>query len=866
MTLANIIETGYGRLRARLSVAGFASFVSDLGMVQTAGDGRPWLNGLNKDTIKWSVRADLMRASLSAEGFTATIVDDQGGKVTAALAKRPTVSTSLIVAVNSSTGTIPVASTSGFDASGVIHLATEAIAYASLGTDGSGNPAFLGCTRGVWGTTAQYHYIGDGAGLAFPKVTNCPQSLEGRPVEVALYGDGDSGTGNGTVAFRGVCNRGARFSAGTWTVGVDPITRILEQNIGDDLSKPVPIRGIHYTSAAPLILILNWNDGADVGTVRLVGFFEDQAAFCDELTDQIATATAGFGWGAGSSIIAVPSDIGWDLVYTIGAAGTAANVSLDTTRIPVPAGTRIGDRVTTTLLDDQIDPLWVGGDGASVTAPVLSGVYTMRWAASVPRATLGLTDERPDTVFVGASLGDPHRIYLGGSVIPSTGMVLYIDDGEDSTPIEINDVDTTDRWMEVGASFRVLGPDTELRIGRVLAPRTTLNGLRAILVSDSPQYANTGAMPLIASADLADSDEVDDAAYANLAIGWGRTFVAFGGFTLGELVEQELRALGCYQTINASGAILWRKLRATMTTDTAAASIGEDDVIGWPTMERGQFGLVSVVAWKTGWEPKENEHLGQLYTFRDVGACSPNRVSMTHEVGQLSLPRVLRGFPTLTLSDVRSAVAPVLGLFGTEYDIIQLDVGLKFLSLLVGDVVSLTSSKVPSIDGTRGVTGEVCMVTTVGLDVSTGKVGLQLIRHGQRVAGYAPEFPSPNGNVDPFDPPNFIYDVTCLLPDYTDRANMSDWFTVGETVKVLEKDVASPTSYYATITSFPAADIVRLTFSAPFVYGTSEWSVGLAESTFYASTDDLARFMFSATTTRKITHSDTSVDARVFSP
>jgi hypothetical protein len=859
VTWTRVKATGRGRVEARLAIAGLqGSFVTDHRMVQTAADGRTWYNGLDPSTIKWSVNADLMRASLNVEGFTATI-KDISGNATRVLGKRPTQSVSLTADAGVADTSFEVSDTSGWPSAGYGHIATEAFSYSSKDAT-----HFLGVTRAKFGTIAQAHYIADGAGLAFPKVTDVPVGLEGRTCELALYGDGDSKTGDGTTVFRGVCNRGARFENGTWTIGIDPITRVLDQSIGGDLSEPVPIRGITYTSAVPMRLVIVAT-GAGIADVTMFGHWESEEDKCRALTAEIAAATSAFTWAAGSAIRAIAEPGGWLLEYSIGAAGTAPDVVLDTSSVSGRLGPGGDGRASSFPLDTPLSTRWTNPDGTPVGSFANGGTYRLHYAAPFPRGVVGVPDLPRDTVVVGTPTdGEPYRIYLGGVVAPTTNMRISIENGsEDGVDAAILAVNTGDRTVDVSTLYTILGPDTKLRIGRVLADGASLNTLRAALVADSPTYANAGAMPLIGPLDIVDSPEVDRASIANMAIGYGRTYVAYDGMTLAEIVEHALRAIGCYQRIS-DGSIEWKKIRATMTSDTADWTVGEGDIVGYPVTERGQFGMLSEVEMRTGWDPKENEHVGQVFRFRDVGACSPNRVSQTLEIAQLSLPPALRGSGAgPSINDVRTAVQPVLGLFGVEYDVITLNVGIRFFSAKVGDTVSLTSSKVPNVDGTRGVSDELCLLIGTTFDLSSKRIGLSLLRHGQRLAGYAPEFRCDPGDAGLVG--GTTYRFPLQISDYTTAAGVGTWLTVGDLVRVTEQDTTTPTTADGEITLIDG-DEVEIDFGGAFTPGTSEWSVGARPATAYASTDSLARFMFVAGTDRRISFSSGDVDARVFSP
>jgi hypothetical protein len=887
VTFSRVKARGSGRLKWRLALGGRGEeFVSSRDMVGTVVD-KTRLLGLDAASIKLGARADLMRATISADSCEVKIGDfgtaglaGARAKVTAALGKRPQKTLYLKTSITPASVTLDVTDTAAFPSSGVVHIKSEAIAYT-----GKTSGTLTGCTRGYWGSVAQSHFIADGASLAYPKVTDVPESLEGRRAFFYVYGDGDDPLGSGTLRWRGIVSTGARFDRGVWGFTVDPITRLLDAEIGQGLNEPLPIRGIYYPVTAPFVLVLDNLlstgdpniDGRAV--VKLTGFYNDQSEFCDELTTLIAAAIAaplsyvGSGawtWKAGSVITAQPDEDprapGFVLQYMVGTTGGVAPARV---RVTVISGIDSSEAYPHYWLEDD----GTGGalrQLAEITAPTAGHLYAIKYNAVVPRAAAGSVAPGASTYppeFASIDPSDPfadsHFIYYGGIAVPTTDMVAVITNPTDTGPgniIDITSISTALRRIMCECIAQRLGPETRITLPGAIA-RGTVEDFRQALIADSPTVCNLGALPLITSDDILalDLSEIVDSS----ALGQDRVFAAHPGTKLGDIVSAELLTLGCYQRINA-GAIEWLRLRATVPTDAEVWTIVDADLMrdSWPSCERSSDGIVSSVLYKTAWDPIEDKWVGIPYTVRDVEAASSTVTGLCVEIAQRSIPgdATEAGVRPIDYDVVASMASPVLSLFGVEYDHITVQVGVRFFDAKIGDTVSLTSKLVPSTAGTLGVTDEICMVTGHGYDGSTNIVTLELLRSGQPVAGYAPSF-----RVTAQAGAGVSWTVTVNLSDYTDATDVSSWLTVGDLVRIYQADSAAPTYVDGTIASLPSATQIAIAFTGAWVPGASEWYVRPRRANDYASTDSLARFFFVASDERVITYSDITVTARVLS-
>lgn len=850
MTLARIKSTGRGKIEARVAVDGWPyEFVTSRALERTAADGRVRIRGLRLDTLRKSARADLMRASLRAEGFSVVVEDvTRANRATLALGKRPALTTWLTPAgasVTDTTTPLLCADTTGWPASGYAHVGTEAFSYSGLTAT-----SFTGCARGIWGTVAQYHFAPDGAGLSYPRITEIPQSLEGRRVRVYLYGDGDDKQGDGTLEVFGTASTDRKYADGAWTFAVDPITRLLDQEVGGDLEADVPIRGIYYPWNAPLWIGLTADNIGRSAMVRVKGFFADQYAFCVAVTAAIATAVSGWPWAAGSSITAqvVDASSAWALVYTVGTGpGTVADVTLGSV-----AARSMSD------LDAFEAAMWRGDDGVPVSPSagfVAGRVYRQLITATVPRAAVGGPSPRERGIESAGLEPDEtaasiRRVYLGGLVVPTSDMSVVMTDPE-AGPLNVNGSSVGDRYIKVATGFRILGSATRLKFGRGIGTGS-IEAFRATLVAQSHTVANAGAMPLITGTDWEYGADAVEAS-AGTRIG-NRRFSFFQGVKMREVVEAELRAIGCYMRLSASGAMQISRVRPVLATDSSVMTFDESTIIGRPKVERAAWGYIASVIYRTGYDPIEDEWSGSVQV-RDVAITSPTRIAAELEIAQKSL--AIEGDPPPDA--VARAAMPILGLFGGPYDVVTLEVSYRAMSIRIGDACLITHPLMPNAEGTLGVVAYPGMVTGYDFRLDSGGGSVEILVHGQRFAGYAPGFRVASqalvaGNT---------WDITLTLTGYTDATAIATILAVSDLIRVTEQDTATPAEVSGTVDSFQSATVVRVTFGAAWTPGIVEWCLRARASTAYVDvTTGLGRYAYVAESTRRVDYLTTDADAR----
>lgn len=898
MTLARIIATGRGKLRARLVVEGWpAQWCTHASMVQPAGDGRERILGLKLDGIRIGARLDLAAGKVEAEGFRAVLVDVTPGRhVIRSLARKPQQRTYLREYVARSATTIPVFSTAGWPDEGVLHLNTETIRYTGKTAD-----SFTGCTRGYWNTEPQAHFTqgtaaafeADAAALAYPEVTDVPSALEGRRAWLYLYGDGDSVGGDGHLRWQGVCSTSPRFEGQRVSFSVDPPTSVLKQQIGGDVVNPVGIRGVYYPWTAPFTLVLTLctsnvryspaTTGTPTITVRVTGHYESQELFCLALTTAIASFASAASWPADVVIRARPTAEGFELVYATPSSGVRY--------VEINASYTDAGRWARTLslsgdsLDAPLNGTWMNEETrVESDSLAVSARYVYRFASPVPRAYMGT-----DTPWARAGLAlpsaaataPPGRIYLGGLVALAAG-ILVAEEADPPAFTTITSYDSATQSINAGPppTFRVFDPQTRFRLGRLLA-RGNVGTLIEALVAQSPDLANAGGMPLLREGDV--NLEVPPSALAATALteaavargistpaSTDRAFVALGqGATLEEIVGPELVAAGMHWTILPDGRLGARIARLAAATEPASFVIESGTTVGpMPTLEEAAtYGFVSDLHYLTGYDVLEDDHAGPEIRFVNVRARAPGRNAKPLELAQKSIPGVRMGYGSPsggvagepTQEDVAQIARFWLGLLGGSYDICSIRVSLVYLDAMLGDAVAVSSRYLPGPDGELGVTERLGILIGYQWDLESGAGTLELLMHSRDLAGYAPEFlvslASGSGTAWTLE--------LQLEPETTQPATR--WFAVGDRVAVVEWDSLTPAVHEGILVDVDA-DYIEIAFSASWSPGSSTWTVRPQLSNEHAAGDNLARFAYVADDEGVVRGDGADLPARVFAP
>ena len=854
MTWARIKETGSGKLALRLVIEGMPTeWVTDSSLATTSTDDRVRKVGLELSCFRFAESADISSAENKGDGFTARITDIDFA-ATEEFAGRPGHTTWLTQDMTASDTTIHVLYNLGWVVGKTIHVGTECMTVATLPDSVSAT-----VTRGRRNTIQQAHFTNDGENLRSPEVTtDRPTCIEGRRVYVYAYGDGE--TGNGTRIFAGVCATDASMRDGlTWEFTVDPLTSLLEQDIGADLEEKFAPRGIHYYSDNGLTISITRLNGAsfsdaatsDRTTFNIASsagvdgtvFFENQDEFCAAINAEIVTRTVGWsvpltddGAGSTPTLMAVPTDDGaWTFNYQTGSTAYWLVVEARSAVDPwfytnAPNGyERAG-----------VNPYTLTANRLYSLVPVQdSRVYSsVPGQGMVPRGVYG----HPAGVHVASYTGsDLYRsLFIGGSVsvagISFTnigGLSIEWPEGSSSegavtTLYNILATDTADRSLRLqdlgtAAVQRVWTPELlpKLSISRSTASGTLYDYIEEIC-TNSADSANAGYSPLLTTddVDLSESETAIESALAGVPFMRERVYAQSKRLKLSEVLGPELLLLGLVVCMDETGKLVVRKLRATTASGGIAATIDESNTLSGvrvPTWERFQSGSVNEITLKTGWDPKEDKYNGTTFRVRDVGSLSRNKLARKIDIEPKSFsPFSGRADTGLTYRDIMPAVEPILGLLGYPYDVITVPVPLSLYDVLIGDNVLVDSHILPNAQtGKRGMSGSVGIVIGREWNPSEAHGILTILISLLNLAGYAP-----TSRVASYTGTNPYTLNIAAGSQPTGYATVSSW-AVGDVVRVYATNSVSPTVREGTISSInTGSETITLTLSGTIPAGT----------------------------------------------
>jgi hypothetical protein len=859
MSWSQIKASGRGQLAWRLSIEGCpVEYVTHTGMERTTADGRARVVGLRSDGIKLEERVHLPTAEIDSSGMTLTVADVRDA-VTAALDTDPTQRTWLDDGANvtASDATITVASTVGFPSSGTIHIGTEAITYS-----GTTPTAFTGCTRGVWDTLAAAHYVLDGERLSYPEVTDRPSVLEGRRARLFAYGAGDDRQGNGTQVWLGVVRTEPAYTGGEWAIGIDPITRILTQTLGADTGDPVSPRGIYYPDAlgfrCEIHFLYNDSDGtlpfggatgANLEILTLTGFYETQEDWVVALNDAIdASATIG-AWTTQPRAVS-DGPRGWYIQARTSSPARGLRVLVFS-----QVDTRGGEMVFE--FDGGQNPLDTAGNYSD---PLLaSSTYTY---GRISQNTGGLVPRGAIPAVAGRPRGD---VYLSGTV-PVTDRVnaaLVEDDREfDVTASDLTTRRLTLRSRTAGVEDGTIwwcGQDTlpDIRLGRAYGNTNIGAWLYTQILPDVAEYVNTGAVPMIQAGDLANLPGLVEfgAALVETPGAQFRNFTLWDSVEIGELLREELKLLGLYPALDASGRITFRRVRIPAATEEGTVVTSQHVIVdgGWPAIEKAGQGLYNTVIVRTGYNAREDKHLGPTISVRDVEAFgrSPN-------VRALEIAPFTKAATLPTVDDVVGTASRVLGVFGGAYRTVTFEVPLTLFDVTVGTTLVLTSTKFLGGDGTKGVVGRAGILIGKTWEPMDARGQFTVLVPAGDFAGYVPEarlsatFTGSSGT------------VTVNSADLPASTTAATWWEVGDLVRVYVYDSGTPQAITGEVTSV-AGDVVGLSLDAGWTPGGLVWVLGSQPSTA-AIREAQRRFAYVADADGRIDTLTGSVPGRAFAP
>ena len=838
MTWARVKETGSGSLAFRLVIAGHPIvFVSSPALVGADTDGRIRVAGLDaRSCSTFAEKLNPAKCELTADGFTAKIIEDGSNRIGDSFNRQPTKINYLSTSITKTSATIPLVNTNTANAD-VLFVGRECVLITSGG--GTAAPTI---TRAYRNTTAQAHVVNATVGLARPEVTtedalayNGRPSVEGLDVFLYVYGDGETGTG--TLIWRGIVAMQPRLpDLVTWEIACDSVASVLDQALSGDLQGPVQVRGAYYHAATvPVIHIMRRNGATSesatttdtVDVTPPAGIYETQEAWCVAVTEAIRAATTGFTpalnptSGAAPRIAAVVTPDGsWALQYTtVGASPLWYDIDVDGALFdPFMSSTSFFVNATT---------------GATVRTVATDSVYNLFQLASIdgagtmPRGYLGIASMVGRRV--GGGIAAASQIYLGGIAAPTVGDSLFVawpafnGNAEGSTAYIVTAWDSTARVATVtvdpspsNARAYVRDALPTITVARTYEDNGNVADFLAGLCAAAPADAPEGRQPFVTTTHVDTTTTSTNVAAAVAGRAWvaHRLYAGRSDFSLAKYIAEECKLAGLAPAIGTDGRMLLVRFRIGAATEDDSYTITSTRNLSTaqlPGFEPSAFGMVNTISLKTGFDPSDGKHHGDAYILSDATALSRNPLPSVMKIEPRSSS--VDGDETIQIDDARAMASGWFGVLGTAYATIVVACPLSAFDAIIGTQCSVTISQLPdAANGGRGVTLLPGVVIGRAVDLFGPTVTLTALVTYVRIAGYTPSALVDSAGLVSGN----TWDLSIDTSEYfADGQTVADCFAAGYAVRVTQRYVASPTELDGTVVSVSGND-VRVTFSGAF--------------------------------------------------
>lgn len=762
-------------------------------------------------------------------------ISDILGRATASFGQRPTLKTWMTSDMTTAAATLQVRASLasiGWPTSGTVWVDSEAINYTGLATSPN---RFTGCTRAQLSSQLQKHYVSTGGYTRYPEVSNRPATMAGCRAWLYRYEQTDDPQGNGTLYWRGIVSKDPVYDGATWTLAIEPLTTLFDRSINGDIANSIRPRGIYYPDNPYFGLYLT-SDSTGSLRVKLSGFWETNQAFCDSINAAIAASS--FEADNKCRMKAVPDgDASWHLEMLANAGCSNVRVSIDS--LARATDNPIEPVFATWPVDNADDPFALPVEGGYVTGTTyfwLPREGTQPGAGGVPRGVFGF-DYRPLPGGYGGTYPST-RMYLGGG-LDLTGLTSAMIEWKDIGSFSgresyhgISTVDTSSRYIDFSRgiepssaldSFYGYTPALlpEIRFGRNFGPVSTDGGnigdfLKAI-IDAVPNGLNVGAVPPLRSDDFEATLPNVFPAIADRIVN-ARVYTTYGASGLMDIIKPECLMAGYGLGLTATGQIRFYLVQppnagsivtGTLTTNGYVISSPTGDV-SWQPMGRGTANQVTLLR---GYRSQDDDYAERPVTVRDVAAFGLSPRPLTIKIEPKSFIFGLESY-----SEVVEVARRQFALFAYPYAHTVVPTDIRFSARAHGDVVFVTSSRIPDVTtGTLGVTNLPMLVTGFEKSPYDPQVKLHGITIADTLAGYVPEFQilsetNVSGNT---------WDLTLDMGTLT----ASDYFAAPYGVRVWEFDGTGSVVLGDVISV--TGSVVRVTFVASAAAITSgTWILG----------------------------------------
>lgn len=878
-TFDEVKQYGDGALDFRLEVEGWpAEWVTNTRITHADGaDGRAVLGGLHYDGIEISERIVMAESLLQVKPIAFKItppykyVDGSTqwtDEDTYWLAREADPVETINVALAYDATTISFTSGSAWGNGTVFFLGTETIRVTNWPT----------IDRGIWNSQAQAHPL-ESFGRSFDVYTynEIPPTMEGRRVWLYVYGEGDSGAGNGTCIWRGMVVRVPFLAGGampnTWVIDCQNISHVLSQNVAGAI-ETANVVGIYHHNQCPFTLTAHF-DGVEYGPAWYVGIDINEANFISSVNDWIdAVFTAWDPVGLanyfsffgivkttdGLQLMAVRStdpnvvfitQLGSPLVGFALAGSNGRDWKAFATAIGIPSL----DPSETGYVPLTMDPEVIAYDTgyAYQGAPVMVlGDARPMLHFSVQRAFTPSTDllRPPLRIHIDTDFTGVNAVYISGTRKPG-GIFNVLASGVESGIywIEVEDWRSTAQVvtasgltvvdpLTVAGCLGYLNGETEIYAIRNYDAGRVDDFIRALKVA-ARDFGNTGDTPFVTASDMTDLEPVSVHGLAR----W-RVYSFLRRRKLIDIITSELRFINHFLRLDIQGKIdsaaLPRWTEATAVDELyeidGSSILTQSDGSGSaPTYTPNRDGRITMVQIQHRYLPRDDEWDDKPAVFFDPKATSiaKTRGKAPDEIKLYSTPAAPAG--SGELEELEKQVArPRLAFFSRTYGVVKVEVPFTKFDVLCGDIVSLTHEDIPDGEGARGVDGRRGVVierawNMDGAKARRGEFTILLTPRG--VVGYAPsailvaaENVSGNTWLLSFAMNTATYEGRINVEMAQEGGSLASHFAAGDFVRVYSFNEIIPTARLGVVQSAsPANDQVTVTFS-------SAWSPGVGES------------------------------------
>lgn len=862
-------------------------------------------DGLKLEGVEFSIKTNPTTGKLDVGGLEILIVDCDN-VWSRVFDLEPTAVTWLTADVSNTAATIPILTGVGFQSSGLKWIDGEA--FYSNDSDDFG---FYDCVRGVLSpdaTAAQAHYLGDGARLRTPEITNWPVLWEGRRVVVYRYDEGDEPLGDGHVEYRGVVTSAPRFDGQIWRIGVDHMMAVLEQTFGEDLDQALQPRGIHYTTlnAFSLTWMQRTAGGSAIvsGGVQLTAQYETQEAFCTALTTALATSISDNS-GSGTLTAVSEGPTGWHIEYKTAAVSqkecairiNALGTGVGFFALDPPLGALQGPATAPGIYSPSpVSPGDYGwtqaADGRSYAAIFGNALavdttyyfYRPMATAATPATTAQGSVPRGAWSYEDDDTG--RTIYLGGGTpVPSLTSAVLVKgtdaySGQDyETLYQVTSVNTSARSIVISPFvaerhyfFGDAPPDVRLGLALQDAPAPSGCSIADVLdfvAANSATYQTLGILPGLRTEDY-DSARWHEIFDTLPGINTQRLFVTFSSSSLLDIVVQELLAAACLLSLTNIGKLIPARLRLPAASEfSAIASIDETTLLTdkqRTTHEVAGVGQVNQVRFQTGYVASTGDFDGDKFSPRDVAAFGASSQSRPIEIAQRSK---YVGYPPIDENMVLMCTAsPIFGALSARYSIDTIDAA-KSQAVEVGQPITFDNPYLLEGDGNDangypvgvlGVVGRVGLTLGKAWPAYSPRCRFTVLNTKQRIAGYAPSAIATSQVNTSGD----TWDITVAATYFPTNADASDFFAYADRVQVLKFNSATASVLAGSVTGV-VGNVVSVKFDSTWTPGVFTWMLGITSVLDALFGDDQERFCQVADAVNMIDiFGDHQAPARVF--